>query len=176
MRGVDDLFPELTPNAALEAAPLPYAPWSRRLLGGLLDIVVMSAIAAPFTIDRVARVVDGTAAPGDVRFVTVVSLVTQVAYMTLFHGWRGSTLGKIAVRTVVRKADGSPVSIDLAFVRAVTLAGINFVSNFLLLVPSIANALRPLWHPARQTWHDQVARTVVLSVQPDAPAPAGDLS
>lgn len=172
---VDDPFPDLAAAASVEVPPLPYAPWARRIAGALVDIVVMSAIAAPFTLGRVAHVVDGTSTPSDVRFVTVVSLVTQVAYMTAFHGWRGATIGKMVMRTVLRKADGTPVSFDIAFVRAVTLAAINFVSNFVLLVPSIANALRPLWHPARQTWHDQVARTVVLSVRAGpaaAPSPS----
>ena len=124
----------------------------------------MSAIAAPFFIDRAQRVFDGTSTAADVRFVTVVSLLVQISYMTLLHGWRGSTFGKMAMRTVVRRSDGTPIDFNLAFVRAVTLAAINFVSNFLVLVPSVVNALRPLWHPKRQTWHDQVARTVVLSV------------
>jgi len=160
-RGLDAAFTDTTPPAELH-----YAHWVRRILGAVIDVCAMSVIAAPFTLTRVGRAIEGTASPADVRFVTIVSLLTQIAYMTALHGWRGSTLGKMAMRTAVRRMDGSPIDFNLAFVRAVTLAAINFVANFLLLIPLIANAVRPLWHPKHQTWHDQVARTVVLSISP----------
>jgi uncharacterized RDD family membrane protein YckC len=49
----------------------------------------------------------------------------------------------------------------VAFTRAVALVGINFVGGFLLGVPAVVNMLRPIWTPRRQTWHDQIASTVV---------------
>lgn len=162
---MDDPFSELAPDpTGLSAVPLVYASWFRRVIGGVIDLCVMSAVTTPFMIDQVLRILDGSATAADGRYVTLVSLIVQISYWTGFHGWRGSTIGKMAMRTVVRRVDGSPIDFNVAFVRAVTLSAINFVGSFLILVPTIANAIRPLWHPQRQAWHDQVARTVVLSL------------
>jgi uncharacterized RDD family membrane protein YckC len=75
----------------------------------------------------------------------------------------GSTFGKMAARTAVRNEDGTKVSPQVAFVRAVSLAGIQFISAF-LIAPMVVNELRPLWSPRRQTWHDVIAKTVVVTI------------
>jgi uncharacterized RDD family membrane protein YckC len=90
-----------------------------------------------------------------------VFLLASVVYATAMHAWRGSTIGKMATRTVLVNDDGSPVTPAGAFVRAVAFAAIFFVSLF-ALAPIVANELRPFWSPSRQTWHDQIARTAVV--------------
>ncbi|MEY2399700.1 MAG: hypothetical protein QOJ00_2874 [Actinomycetota bacterium] len=146
---------------------LAYASWPRRLLSGVIDSAVISFISGPFTgaashhlFDAISK---GTKlGADDVRTLLLVNLVVTVVYMTAFHSWSGSTLGKMAARTVLVNEDGTKVTPQVAFVRAVTLAAIQFVST-LLLAPLIVNELRPLWSPRRQTWHDAVAKTVVVS-------------
>lgn len=141
-----------------------YAPWPRRILSAVVDLIVLTALTLPFIAPMVSP--DQTEAPAlsgsEVRVATVISIVAQVAYFTAMHAWRGSTIGKMAARTVLLREDGTPVAPGVAFVRAVTLVGINFVSGLLLFAPAVVNGLRPLWHPRRQTWHDQVAKTVVV--------------
>jgi uncharacterized RDD family membrane protein YckC len=145
------------------------ARWPRRALSAVIDLFVISAITLPFVAPTISRIVDsgdGTTelSSHEFRTIAILNIVVQVAYFTGMHAWRGQTVGKIAARTVVVRDDGQPLTGSVAFVRAVTLIGINFVSGLLFIVPAVVNMLRPLWQPRRQTWHDQVARTVVARV------------
>ncbi len=145
---------------------LVYASWPRRLLSGLIDAAVISFMALPFPATRhvVEAFSKGTEVSGsDLRAASVINLLLTVGYMTALHAMGGSTFGKMAVRTAVRNEDGTHVSPQVAFVRAVSLAGIQFVSAF-LIAPMIVNELRPLWSPRRQTWHDVIAKTVVVTL------------
>jgi uncharacterized RDD family membrane protein YckC len=76
----------------------------------------------------------------------------------------------MAMRTVLVRDDGSKVTPSVAFTRAVCVVGINFVSSF-LYAPVLVDNLRPLWNPRRQTWHDQIAKTVVV-IAPERNPPA----
>jgi uncharacterized RDD family membrane protein YckC len=153
------------PQATL---PYTYAPWGRRVASAVIDALVLGAITLPFVLPILNRALD-VPDPADARFTAsevrtllVVGIVTQIVYFTALHSWRGSTIGKMAMRTVLVRDDGSPVTPGVAFTRAVALLGINFVSGFMLSVPAIVNELRPLWSPKRQTFHDRIARTVVV--------------
>jgi len=138
----------------------------RRLASAGIDLLVIAAISAPFLGPTLNRVFADTSDPAkatfsgsDLRTLTLISIVIQLAYFTAMHAWRGSTVDKMAARTVLVRDDGSPVTPGVAFTRAVTLVGINFLSGFAFVIPAIVNMLRPIWNPRRQTWHDQVART-----------------
>ena len=129
-----------------------------------IDLVVLSVLTLPFVAPMVSSDVNEPPLDGgEVQLATVLGIATQVVYFTLMHSWRGATIGKMAARTVLVRDDGAPVTPAVAFVRAVSLLGVNFVSGLLLFAPAVVNALRPLWHPRRQTWHDQLARTVVVT-------------
>ena len=148
------------------APPLVLASWARRALSAVIDLLVISFISAPLSAGALRNVFEAYAenrspAAVDLRTVALVQLLVQVGYMTGMHSWRGSTIGKMAARTVLVRDDGSPVTPPVAFVRAVTLAGIWFISQF-VVAPIVVNELRPLWSPQRQTWHDVVAKTVVV--------------
>jgi uncharacterized RDD family membrane protein YckC len=156
------------------APPLAYASWGRRVLSFAIDYFVISFASAPFLGDGVQRLSDalrnGNApSTSDITHLMVFMLLSTVTYSTLLHGWRGSTLGKMAARTVVVNDDGSKLTYQVAFVRAVSFAAILFVS-FFVVAPVVVDELRPLWQSKRQTWHDQIARTVV--VRADAAEPA----
>lgn len=149
---------------------LTYAPWPRRIASAAIDLLVIAAISAPFlgsTLNKAfANASDASKAnlsSGDLRTITILSILIQVTYFTAMHSWRGSTVGKMATRTILVRDDGSPVTPAVAFTRAVTLVGINFVSGFAFAIPAVVNMLRTMWSPRRQTWHDQVARTVVVT-------------
>jgi len=149
--------------------PYTYAPWPRRIFSALIDFLVVTLITAPFVAPIVNRVIQDTTdttlarfTASEVRSLTVIGIVIQVAYFTGMHAWRGSTVGKMAARTVVLRDEGQPLTPGVAFIRAVSLVGINFVSPFLLFVPGIVNMLSPLWTPQRQTFHDRFAKTIVV--------------
>lgn len=154
-----------------------YASWVRRMLSAILDSFVISLLALPFSGAAVRRLLDAIAegievSSADLRTATLTNLVVTVVYMTLMHSWRGSTIGKMALRTVLVRDDGGRVSPQTAFVRAVTVAGTQFVSG-LLLFPIVVDQLWPLWSRRRQTLHDIVAKTIVVragSAQPVDPA------
>lgn len=149
--------------------PLTYALWPRRIASAAIDFIVVTALTAPLiapTLNRVFEDSSGTTGTSfttsEIQRLSIISIVVQVAYFTAMHAWRGSTVGKMATRTVLVRDDGTPVTPAVAFIRAVTLIGINFLSGFLFLVPAIVNMLRPLWSPRRMTFHDQIAKTIVV--------------
>ena len=149
-----------------EVIPYQLASWGRRILSAAIDSFIISFISLPLMGDAAHHFYDavnlGKDLPAhDLRTLTIVNLMVTVVYMTAMHSWRGSTFGKMAARTVLVNDDGTPVTVQVAFVRAVTLAGIQFLSSF-LIAPIFVNELRPLWSPKRQTWHDVVAKTVVV--------------
>ena len=157
---------------ALEAKAPTYqlASWGRRILSAVIDLLVISFITTPFTRTALQHVLDSYNARQaigghDLRTLALAQLAVQVTYMTAFHGWRGSTIGKMAARTVLVRDDGTKVTVAVAFVRSVTFAVIYFVSQF-VFAPIIVDELRPLWSPRRQTWHDVVARTIVVRADP----------
>lgn len=153
---------------------LNYARWPRRALSAFIDYFVVSFVSTPFTGQAISHVQeafrdDKVPEAADIARVFVAILVVVVVYSTALHTWRGSTFGKMAARTVVVMEDGSKITPQVAFVRAVafaTLLSSSFLIGLLVpvvgLVPMLANELRPLWHPLRQTFHDQIAHTVVV--------------
>ena len=154
-----------------------YAPWWRRVLSAVLDSFVISLLSAPFAGAAVGRLAEAVAEGGDVssadlRSVTLTNLFVTVVYMTAMHAWRGSTIGKMALRTVLVRDDGAPVSFGTAFVRAVTVAAMQFVSSW-LLIPIFVDELWPLGNRRRQTLHDLVAKTIVVSAASTQPAAEG---
>ncbi len=165
--------------AEIPAFPFVYARWPRRMASSAIDLVVLTVISVPFVAPMLARAIDRTPeaattiefTTSEIRTLTIVGVVVQVVYMTALHAWRGSTIGKMATRTVLVRDDGSSVNAATAFTRAVTLVGINFFAQWLFFIPIVTNELRPLWHPRRQTWHDQIARTVVIVERGSAKTP-----
>lgn len=155
---------------------LAYASPGRRVLAAVIDYFVLSFLTAPFAGGASQRFVEAlgdskTPAASDAAQLTVASVLVLVAYSTTMHAWRGTTFGKIAARTILVNDDGSKVTPGTAFVRAVTQAAIFFTSTLALGLPLFVNALRPVWNRRRQTWHDSVARTVVIRADraPEAP-------
>jgi uncharacterized RDD family membrane protein YckC len=156
---------------AAPTLPLAYAPWPRRIASAVIDLLVLAAISLPFVASILGNLVNESpdlskASNSQIRTLTVISIAIQIVYFSGMHAWRGSTVGKMATRTVLVRDDGSPVTPGVAFTRAVALVAINFLSGFLILIPAVTNMLRPLWNPRRQTWHDQISRTVVVLNSP----------
>lgn len=152
---------------ATNAAPLPYASPGRRLLAAFIDNFVVSFVAIPLTGDSSRKFAEavfegGDLAAGDRARLLVVTVLVIVVYCTAMHAWRGATFGKIAARVQLVNDDGSPVSVPGAFVRAVAQASIFFVSAAALSFPMLLDMLWPIGHRRRQTWHDMIARTVVV--------------
>jgi len=128
-----------------------------------------------------------TTAAGAGASVNLAVIATQlappafgVAYFALMHGWRGQTLGKMAVRIKVVQANGQPISMMTAFLRALYYQGVGLLSGVLvsiaLLVEQpalmVLSNLASLYFVVSVVWalfdkqqraiHDLLARTRVV--------------
>ena len=139
---------------APEADGVPMADWWRRFAALIVDIAVMWIPLAFLTrdMDRI---------PG-----FFVGVAIGVTYFSLLNGGRrGQTLGKMVWQVRVRDAaTGGPLGIPKAAVRylAPTLL---FLIPFLGMLLWTADGVSALWDRRRQTVHDKLAGSVVVSAR-----------
>jgi uncharacterized RDD family membrane protein YckC len=147
-----------------------------RLIDGLLLGIVIVIAGLPLlrpVFDEVQRMADasaaGAAAPSTTELYAklipfiVLAGVVGLAYEVILIGWRGATLGKMALGIRVQRADGTPGApgFGVALIRWATmqLPGlIPFVGN----VWGLIDPLWCLWDSRRQCLHDKAARTIVV--------------
>jgi len=89
----------------------------------------------------------------------VFAMGLPIAYFTLFHGWKGQTPGKVAVRIKVVQDSGERVSYVRALIRYLVA-----VAFSLLFIPWVIEVLWPLWDRQKQAVHDKAAGTIVVRV------------
>ena len=99
----------------------------------------------------------------------LAALILTAAYFIYLHGTKGQSIGqKIVSVKVIDQATGGPIDFARAGIRwAVSqLASIAvlFLGPFGIPVAlaMIVGYLWMLWDPAKQTWHDKAAKTVVV--------------
>lgn len=93
--------------------------------------------------------------------VWVASIVVSLLYFAKLDGLRGATWGRQAVG--IRLAD----EVTLQPIGQGRTVG-RFFMSYVSAIPFALGYLWMLWDPKRQTWHDKVARSVVI--QPEAAA------
>jgi uncharacterized RDD family membrane protein YckC len=182
--------------AGLPVGPEPdLAEWWRRLLGRLIDILVLTIVATPIALavlshpfSQYQRIVnrypdlntpaaqtalgraDGKLLGSWLVFACIIA-VLSFFYDSIQHGLWGQTLGKRALGTrVVSAYDRSKISGGTAAGRAAMYALIPVIPLIGTLF-SLLNGLWLTWDRRRQALHDKAARTIV--VKTSAPAPAG---
>ena len=141
-----------------------YASWGRRLAAVALDalilgvLVVATALAAglsPEQLNEELRAADGIVA-------LLLFVVPEAVYDTLMIGSRNQTIGKRALHIAVLDASGNGrIGYRRAFVRWITTNAL----WSLWLVPGILDHLWPLRDGRNQSWHDKLARSVVVRTQ-----------
>jgi uncharacterized RDD family membrane protein YckC len=121
----------------------PFASWGRRVLGYLIDVVILVVL-----IELVHLAVGGL-------IVEAVIYIAGLALLGWMNGASGRTPGKrvVGIR-VVRDADGRVLGGGLGLVRA--------LCHFLDTVACLLGWLRPLWDSKNQTFADKIVATVVL--------------
>src|ERR1700758_494758 len=140
-----------TPPARL-AAPLavtrttPSATFWPRLGANAIDLVIILALISLFHVHR-------------------VFLPAWVLYRFAMYIWRSATIGELALNLRVQRFDGTLITGDYgtAVVRA--------LSSLLSLLPLGLGFFWTLFDPARETWHDKITNTQVVSTRPTAPPP-----
>jgi uncharacterized RDD family membrane protein YckC len=168
-------FPPPGDYAAMPGVPrsttgLPLASWGIRLGGVLIDGVLSFGVSRGFDAAfrhtnalQIHWTMTSTANNTVTRYnlsilAFILTTVVFVAYATLMIGGRGQTLGMMAVgvRAVRAEDDGA-----VGYGRALGRAAFQIVLGWTVIV-GLLSGLWPLWDAKRQTFHDKVARTVVI--------------
>jgi hypothetical protein len=144
--------PKRTAPPARLAAPLavarttPSATFWPRLGANAIDLVIILALISLFHVHRVI-------------------LPAWVLYRFAMYVWRSATIGELALNLRVQRFDGTLITGDYgtAVVRA--------LSSLLSLLPLGLGFFWTLFDPARETWHDKITNTQVVSTRPTAPPP-----
>jgi uncharacterized RDD family membrane protein YckC len=162
---------------------LPLAQWWRRLLGFVIDCMILTIatgalwgrLLASFA-NRMARyqasfprATPAAHAAYDRVFTTTFgpylielgfTICVAITYYWLLTGYWGTTIGKRCLGTwVVTARDGSRISLRASFLRALTFV---LGGEVIPLFFAVDN-LWLLWDRRRQCLHDKVARTVVVT-------------
>jgi hypothetical protein len=124
----------------------PSAPFWPRLGANAIDLVIIIALLSFFHVHRVI-------------------LPAWVIYRFAMYVWRSATIGEMALNLRVQRFDGTLISGDYgtAMVRA--------LSSLLSLLPLGLGFFWTLFDPARETWHDKITNTQVVSTRPAPPSP-----
>jgi len=144
----------VTPEAVvLDIDTAGFAP---RILAGLIDLTIMSVMFGVLSFLAVA--LTGFASSSGTTIVAVVLFVAIFGYPIVFETlWRGRTPGKAALGLRAVNADGSPLRLKEATLRA--MGGI--VDKF-LPPGGITGALFVTYTPRHQRVGDLVAGTIVI--------------
>jgi len=166
------------------------AQWWRRLLGWLVDSIIIGAIFEGLLGSALAAAVDtfvrriraighrypGLATPaahsaifqaekellGTFLLAGIAGVAIALAYYWLQHALWGKTIGKRALRTAVVTAAGrSKISVGAAGIRAAIFI-FGPIIPFVGLIFWLLDNLWLLWDPRRQCVHDKAAGTVVI--------------
>lgn len=91
---------------------------------------------------------------------TVLSIQTPLiplfAYFIILWGWRGSSLGGMALGLRVQKLSGEPLDWPTAIIRS--------MSSIVSFLPFCIGFFWAGWDPDNQSWHDKIAGTTVVKV------------
>lgn len=85
-----------------------------------------------------------------------VPLIPLFAYLILFWGWKGSTLGGMALGIRVQKISGEPMDWSTSIIRS--------LSSIVSFLPFFLGFFWAGWDPENQSWHDKIAGTSVVQV------------
>jgi uncharacterized RDD family membrane protein YckC len=169
------------------------AEWWRRLLGRLIDMVVVSIalyypvgvklLSGPFgQLEQAANQDPNLSSPAaqttlahvGSKFLIAVAIVGAVwfLYDALQHATWGQTLGKRALSTKVVSADDRSPITTLAAVKRAVVYGLIPAIPWGGPIFGLVNELWLLWDRRRQCLHDKAARTIVIRTNVPASGPA----
>ncbi|MCZ6672790.1 MAG: RDD family protein, partial [Verrucomicrobia bacterium] len=83
-------------------------------------------------------------------------LIPLFIYFIVFWGWKGSTLGGMALGLRVQKISGEPLDWSTSIVRS--------LSSIVSFLPLCLGFFWAGWDPENQSWHDKIAGTTVVRI------------
>ena len=125
-----------------------YASFPIRFLALLIDVILIGVVKAV-----IAGVMGGTEAP---VMVTTLLDVAGIAYLVIMTSKYGATVGKMIMKLKVQNVN---TGANLNLVEAVLR---EFVGRILSGLPLALGYFWMLWDPKKQTWHDKLAKSVVV--------------
>jgi uncharacterized RDD family membrane protein YckC len=158
---------------------LALAPWWKRLVAFVIDgalaavpYSIVIALIAALNANQVTYTSPGAPPSPTPWWGSVIGgvlgvLLATVPYMLYVAACngsrRGQTIGKMAMHIAVRDSrTGDRIGLG----RGVGRYLMTYLFWALLIAPGVLDALSPLWDGRRQTWHDKVARSVVVDLGP----------
>jgi uncharacterized RDD family membrane protein YckC len=145
------LPPQGSPAPMVGAAPGNLASPGMRILGGLIDVVILIVING--IIGLVLQKASGLAG--------IINLIVDVAYFGYFWSSRGQSLGMIPFGFKVRDiATGQYPTMGKAALRGFVWV---LEVGFTICIIGAIGWLWQLWDPQKQAWHDKAAGTIVTT-------------
>ncbi|MEK7248282.1 MAG: RDD family protein [Chloroflexota bacterium] len=149
-----------------EYPPLPYASAGLRIVGGILDLVVLGSLfliwasaAGLYLLTQTDWGNDSTYTDAQGWTATLIlasfALVVPV-YFFVFWWWRGQTIGQMAVRIIVTDRDGYHMSVWQALLRTFMMP--------VTLLPLGLGMFAMFFDKESRGLHDMISGTVVLEL------------
>jgi len=141
-----------------------FASWGRRLAallvdGAILGIIVLVTLLATGV---PAEDVNTTILEGSSLALILLFVLPKAIYDTAMIGSRNQTFGKMALG--IKVVDANDRATPIGYVRAFTRWLSTAFLWALFTVPGILDHLWPLRDRRRQTFHDKLARSVVVRI------------
>jgi uncharacterized RDD family membrane protein YckC len=156
-----------SPGERPTIAGLPLAGIGRRLLGYLIDGIILSVIYVPIssafsTTNNVVTTIGGITLTTQVRIVSpifqLVFLILDLAYFTLLWSRKGASLGQMAVGVrVVDGTTGAAIGQTQALVRA--------IGYIVSAIPIFIGFIWAFFDARKQGWMDKMANTLVVEAR-----------
>ena len=135
------------------------------IIAGIIVKISMSVMMFPLSRHFSSALMSGNPQPelivSSLSMVLVITILLgsslQALYFILMWGYKGATLGKMAMRIKIVSTKGSDISYGTAFLRYIgtMISGMLFCLGYLWM----------LWDDKKQTWHDKIASTCVIRTQ-----------
>lgn len=158
---------------------LRYAGFWRRLLAYFVDGAVVSIISAPFTnrwqvqmemfkqlseagsMDALQQLQQSQVAGNNLSLIS--ALITMLYFAVLIVNFDGATIGMklMALRLVPDPDQNKSSSQEISYLTAI----VRHISAYLSGAVFGLGYLAMLGHPKKQTWHDRIAKTVVIKTE-----------
>lgn len=116
-----------------------YASFWRRFFALLIDTIIISFIPGMY---------------GQNETTLILAFAVNIAYFVWMNGAYGATIGKMVLKIKITKENGSKINYSDALIREIASL-LSFIALFL-------GYLWMLWDVKKQTWHDHIAKTVVV--------------